>query len=161
MNTIPDIGVHDALGRHGRVCFPFPWITDELSTGPGRQRGDHLLDLPQPRARLQRRSASSGSTSSRPARRPGARMRHGWLARIPATTDEERAGYDELFATVHAAVRDEDFAMLPQCGDGIRNGQHDHMLIGRNEIGVQHVVKTFAAELGLDLGRRSAPLRPP
>ena len=34
--------------------------------------------------------------------------------------------------------------MLPQCGDSIRNGQHDHMLIGRNEIGVQPVVRTFA-----------------
>jgi len=39
--------------------------------------------------------------------------------------------------------------MLPQCGEGSCQGQHEHMLIGRNEIGVQHLVRTFAAALGL------------
>lgn len=29
--------------------------------------------------------------------------------------------------------------------------EHDHMIIGRNEIGVQHMIKTFAAELGVAL----------
>ncbi len=38
---------------------------------------------------------------------------------------------------------DEDFAVLPGCGQGARDGQHEHMVIGRNEIGVQHVVTTF------------------
>ena len=35
-------------------------------------------------------------------------------------------------------------AMPPQCGEGVRHGQHDHMIIGRNEIGVQHMIKVFA-----------------
>jgi hypothetical protein len=48
-------------------------------------------------------------------------------------------------------VVDEDFAMLPQCGEGVRHGQHDHMIIGRNEIGVQHMIKVFAQELGVAL----------
>jgi choline monooxygenase len=52
---------------------------------------------------------------------------------------------------VHAAVRDEDFAMLPQCGQAVRHGQHDHMIIGRNEIGVQHMIRVFADELGVSL----------
>ena len=52
---------------------------------------------------------------------------------------------------MHAAVRDEDFAMLPQCGEGVRRGQHDHMIIGRNEIAVQHMIKVFADELGIAL----------
>ncbi len=77
------------------------------------------------------------------------------MAKLPAETDDDRAGYDLLFEQVHAAVRDEDFGMLPQCGDGIRNGQHDHMLIGRNEIGVQHVVRSLAAALDLDLEARA------
>jgi len=34
--------------------------------------------------------------------------------------------------------------MPPQCGEGVRHGQHDHMIIGRNEIGVQHMIKVFA-----------------
>ena len=67
-------------------------------------------------------------------------------------TDEERAGYEAVYDQVHAAVRDEDFVMLPSCGDGVRNAQHDHMLIGRNEIGVQHMVRTLAADSGVELG---------
>jgi hypothetical protein len=34
----------------------------------------------------------------------------------------------------------------------VRQGQHDHMLIGRNEIGVQHMIKVFADELGIAMG---------
>jgi hypothetical protein len=48
-------------------------------------------------------------------------------------------------------VRDEDFVMLPQCGEGVRRGQHDHMITGRNEIAVQHMIKVFAQELGICL----------
>jgi choline monooxygenase len=79
-------------------------------------------------------------------------VRHSWLARVPAANDEARAGYDAIFDAVHAAVRDEDFAMLPQCGEGVSHGQHDHMIIGRNEIGVQHMIRVFAQELGIALG---------
>ena len=79
-------------------------------------------------------------------------VRHSWLARVPAENDDTRAGYEMIFNAVHAAVRDEDFAMLPQCGEGVRQGQHDHMVIGRNEIGVQHMIRVFAQELGVALG---------
>jgi hypothetical protein len=34
---------------------------------------------------------------------------------------------------------------------GCAPSQHDHMIIGRNEIGVQHMIKTFTAELGVAL----------
>lgn len=59
--------------------------------------------------------------------------------------------YDGIFAQVHAAVRDEDFTMLPQCGEGVRRGQHDHMVLGRNEIGVQHMVRVMAEKLKISL----------
>lgn len=49
------------------------------------------------------------------------------------------------------AYRNEDFAMLPSCGEGVRQGQHEHMVIGRNEIGVQHMVRVLAG-LGVNLG---------
>ena len=62
-----------------------------------------------------------------------------------------RARYSMIFEAVHAAVRDEDFAMLPQCGQGVRHGQHDHMIIGRNEIGVRHMIRVFAEQLGVAL----------
>jgi choline monooxygenase len=78
-------------------------------------------------------------------------VRHSWLARVPATTDEQRSAYDAIYDAVHAAVRDEDFVMLPQCGEGVRHGQHDDMIIGRNEIGVQHMIKVFSDQLGVAL----------
>jgi nitrite reductase/ring-hydroxylating ferredoxin subunit len=160
MNTVPDIGVHEAFGLHHRICFPYPWIAlhddGEASWAPVDNVaviywvfpnlvlafspvGVELIDI-----------LPTGS----PTR---CVLRHGWMAKVPAQTDDERAGYDALFEQVHAAVRDEDFGMLPQCGDGIRNGQHDHMLIGRNEIGVQHVVRSFATALDLDLELAGPP----
>ena len=56
-----------------------------------------------------------------------------------------------MYERIHSAVRDEDFAMLPSCVDGVRNGQHDAMVLGRNEIAVQHMVRVLAGELGYDL----------
>ena len=79
-------------------------------------------------------------------------VRHGWMATTPWDDEDGRSGYEAIYELVHAAVRDEDFTMLPSCGDGVRNAQHDHMLIGRNEIGVQHLIRTLAGRLGIDLG---------
>ena len=70
---------------------------------------------------------------------------HGWMANEAAPNEETAQFYLDLYEQVHAAVRDEDFATLPSCGDGSVHGQHDHMLIGRNEIAVQHVVTTLQA----------------
>ena len=84
-------------------------------------------------------------------------VQHGWMATTPAPDDATRAGYLELYEAVHAAVRDEDFALLPSCGDGIRHAQHDHMVIGRNEIGVQNVVRAFVTALGPRSGRPRRP----
>ena len=41
--------------------------------------------------------------------------------------------------------------MLQSCYEAIRAAQHDHMVIGRNEPGVQQVVRSFAGALGVDL----------
>jgi hypothetical protein len=41
--------------------------------------------------------------------------------------------------------------VLPQCGEGVRHGQHDHIIIGRNEIGVQHMIKAFSDQLDVAL----------
>jgi hypothetical protein len=42
---------------------------------------------------------------------------------------------DLLLATRDKNGESHDFVVLPQCGEGVRHGQHDHMIIGRNEIG--------------------------
>lgn len=160
-NTIPDIGVHDALGPHHRLCFPYPWITahdehQDASWDPVDNVA--IIYWVFPNLVLAYSPVGVESIDILPAGSPTqCTLRHSWLARYPAIDDETRDGYDALFDQVHAALRDEDFGMLPQCGDGIRHGQHEHMLIGRNEVAVQHVVRSFASALALDLAASSPP----
>lgn len=156
MNTLANTHVYDEFGDHHRIGFPFNWINQLEGTEPADNWdpvaqmgiiywvypnlilanspvGVEVIDI------LPEKSATTCT------------VRHSWMARYPATTDEQRSMYDEIFAQVHAAVRDEDFTMLPQCGEGVRRGQHDHMLLGRNEIGVQHMVSVMAGKLGIAL----------
>ncbi|HEX4865377.1 MAG TPA: aromatic ring-hydroxylating dioxygenase subunit alpha [Acidimicrobiales bacterium] len=156
-NTMSDITVQVALGRHQRVCFPLAWIDKKASNlEPVRnlamiywiwpnlvvafsEIGAELIDI------LPNLDASGRADPSR------CTVRHGWASRRPAASDAERSAYEQLYEQVHAALRDEDFGVLPQCGRAIAYAQHGHMIIGRNEIGVQHVVGTFCQALGVDL----------
>ncbi|MFF2395309.1 SRPBCC family protein [Nocardia sp. NPDC058114] len=154
-NTVANTSTHDAFGRHHRMGFPFNWIT-ALEADPSGS-WDPLMNMGviywiYPNLVLANSPVGVEILDMLPAGAPTrCTVRHSWMAKIPATTDEQRAVYDDIYAQVHAAVRDEDFAMLPQCGEGVRRGQHDHMIIGRNEIGVQHMIRTLAAELGIAL----------
>ncbi|MEO3784022.1 aromatic ring-hydroxylating dioxygenase subunit alpha [Actinocorallia sp. B10E7] len=155
-NTLPNTSIHDVFGRHHRMSFPFNWIT-ALTGDPDADRspsanmgviywifpnlilansmiGVEIIDL----------LPHDGPTTCT--------VRHSWMGITPAADDATLAMYQDVYENVHAAVRDEDFLMLPSCGDGVRNGQHDHMLIGRNEIGVQHMIHTMADVLDIDLG---------
>jgi nitrite reductase/ring-hydroxylating ferredoxin subunit len=160
-NTVPNTSTHDAFGRHHRLGFPFTWITaladgttGEVVEGadldPRGQMG--VIYWIHPNLVLANSPVGVEVIDILPGTDPvSCVVRHSWMGVVPATTDAERAGYEAVYDQVHAAVRDEDFVMLPSCGDGVRNGQHDHMVIGRNEIGVQHLVRTLAAELGIEL----------
>ncbi|GAB05096.1 phenylpropionate dioxygenase-like ring-hydroxylating dioxygenase large terminal subunit [Gordonia amarae] len=155
-NTLANTHVYDEYGEHHRIGFPFSWVTDLDGTDPDdtwepiRQMGviywiyPNLILANSP-VGVEVIDILPESSATR------CTVRHSWMAKYPATTDEQRAMYDTIFGQVHAAVRDEDFAMLPQCGQGVRRGQHEHMLIGRNEIGVQHMIKVMAGKLGLSL----------
>ena len=155
MNTLPNTAIYDEYGRHHRIGFPFIWITNlaEDPSGSWDVRDNMgVIYWIYPNLILANSSVGVEIIDMLPAGAPTrCTVRHTWMARIPATNDEMRAGYDAIYDAVHAAVRDEDFAMLPQCGEGVRRGQHDHMIIGRNEIAVQHMIKVFADELGVAL----------
>jgi nitrite reductase/ring-hydroxylating ferredoxin subunit len=151
-NTIADIALHEAFGRHHRLCFPEAWITAHDTGDTSWDPIDNVAIIYWlfPNLVLALSPVGVELIDILPAGSPTrCTVRHEWMAKTPVTTEQQRAGYDELFRQVHAALRDEDFGMLPQCGDGIRNAQHDHMLIGRNEIGVQHVVRALAGALGV------------
>ena len=146
-NTIADVAVHQSFGRHHRICFPFPWISSHDNGDSSWEPIDNMAIIYWVFPNLVVAFSNvgvelidilpEGSSSL-------SRVRHEWMARVPPVTDDDRAGYTDLFEQVHAAVRGEDFGMLPQCGDAIRHGQHEHMIIGRNEIGVQHVIHAMA-----------------
>lgn len=154
-NTLANTMVYDEFGKHHRIGFPFTWITNAdtdptASLDPSTNMG--VIYWVYPNLILANSPVGVEIIDMLPAGEPTrCTVRHSWMGRIPATNDEMRAAYDTVFEGVHAAVRDEDFAMLPQCGEGVRHGQHDHMIIGRNEIAVQHMIKVFAQELGVAL----------
>lgn len=156
-NTIPDTAVYQQLGHHHRVCFPTLGVKD-LSEDSNWDPIEHLANIYWIYPNLVLAFTQVGvelidilpgeSTTT-------CRVRHGWMARFPPTSPEQITGYENLYELVHAAVRDEDFGVLPQCGEAVLHARHSRMLIGRNEIAVQNVIKTFSAALGLDLTRLS------
>jgi choline monooxygenase len=155
-SALANTAIYDEHREHHRMGFPFHWIAN-LAGDPGGswdvRENMGVIYWVYPNLILANSSVGVEVIDILPAGSPTrCTVRHSWLARVPATSEDQRAGYDAIFAAVHAAVRDEDFAMLPQCGEGVRHGQHDHMIIGRNEIGVQHMIKVFAERLGVALG---------
>lgn len=154
-NTLANTTIYDEFGKHHRLGFPFNWITNvqtdpAASAEPSANMG--VIYWVYPNLILANSPVGVEIIDILPDGEPTrCTVRHSWMGRVPATTDDMRAGYDAIYEGVHAAVRDEDFAMLPQCGEGVRHGQHDHMIIGRNEIGVQHMIRVFAQELGVAL----------
>ncbi|WP_396903246.1 SRPBCC family protein [Mycolicibacterium sp.] len=155
-NTLPNTAIYDEFGRHHRIGFPFNWIKNlaedpSASFDPSANMG--VIYWVYPNLILANSPVGVEIIDMLPEGEPTrCTVRHSWMGRVPAMNDEMRAAYDAVYEGVHAAVRDEDFAMLPQCGEGVRHGQHDHMIIGRNEIAVQHMIKVFAQELGVALG---------
>ena len=154
-NTLPNTHVYDEWGKHHRIGFPFNWVTalaDDASGSWDPHQNMGVIYWIYPNLILANSPIGVEVIDILPAGEPTrCSVRHSWMGRVPATNDEMRAVYDEVYDNVHAAVVDEDFAMLPQCGEGVRHGQHDHMIVGRNEIGVQHMIKVFAQELGVAL----------
>lgn len=154
-NTVANTSVHDAFGKHHRMGFPFQWITaladdPDADWDPTNQMG--VIYWVYPNLVLANSPLGVELIDILPGTDPvSCVVRHGYMSKIPATDDEERAAYEAVYEQVHAAVEVEDFTMLPSCGDGVRNGQHEHMVIGRNEIGVQHLIRTLAGELHVEL----------
>jgi nitrite reductase/ring-hydroxylating ferredoxin subunit len=154
MNTVANTSAYDRFGRHHRLGFANPWIegAPDLDEHPNPLEYIVFIYWIYPNLVVAVSPVGVELIDILPGDEPVAcTVRHGWMALIPAGDAETRQGYTELFEQTHAAVRGEDFAVLPTCGDGIAHGQHDHMLIGRNEIGVQHVVRTLAGALDFHL----------
>lgn len=154
-NTVANTHIYDEFGRHHRIGFPYNWIYElvdnpDSSWDPKDRMG--LIYWVYPNLVLANSQLGVEIIDMLPASSPTrCTVRHSWMARYPATDDDMRAFYHDVYNQVHAAVRDEDFVMLAQCGEAVRHAWHDHMVIGRNEIAVQHMIRVFAGELGVAL----------
>lgn len=72
-------------------------------------------------------------------------MRHTSLARRPSLSEAERKEYAGLWEILSAVFTGEDAAALERAGEGLAHTARDHLLIGRNEPGVQHIVRVLRA----------------
>ncbi len=160
-NTVGNTTVFDSFGLHHRIAFPSPWIANAPDEVGSALDYVSIVYSVFPNLVLAVSVVGTEIIEILPGDDPGTcSVLHGWMATTPATDEATRTGYLDLYEAVHAAVRNEDFTMLPSCGEGIRQAQHDHMVIGRNEIGVQNVVRAFATTLDLDLSAPTAPTAP-
>ncbi|MCY4424411.1 MAG: aromatic ring-hydroxylating dioxygenase subunit alpha [Acidimicrobiaceae bacterium] len=157
MNTVANTMVFDAFGRHFRLGLPFNAITalrDDPSGSWDPRDNMGIIYWVYPALMLANSPFGVEVLDILPAGAPTrCVVRHGFMYRTAANSDEDRLRYQSVYERVHSAVRDEDFAMLPSCGDGVRNGQHEAMVLGRNEIAVQHMVRVLAEELAYDLAQ--------
>jgi hypothetical protein len=72
-------------------------------------------------------------------------LRHTSLARRPALSASERENYLGIWDAVTALFTGEDAAALERAGDGVAHTARDHFIVGRNEPGVQNMVRTLQA----------------
>jgi len=152
--TVSNTSAFDSFGSHFRLSFACNWIMD----APEAESHDRPLDYSvfiywvYPNLILAVSPVGVEIIDILPGAHPTqCEVSHSWMATVPAADEITKQGYLDLFEGVHKAVREEDFAMLPTCGNAVRHGQHTHMVIGRNEIGVQHLVKMFAEKFNFDL----------
>ena len=70
-------------------------------------------------------------------------MRHTSLARRPSLTEVERKDYTGLWEILSAVFTGEDVAALERAGEGLAHTARDYLLIGKNEPGVQNVIRVL------------------
>lgn len=70
-------------------------------------------------------------------------LRHTSLARRPSLTESEREVYEGIWEILSAVFTGEDVVALERAGDGIAHSARDHLLIGRNEPGVQNIIRVL------------------
>jgi len=157
-NTVANTSVHDAFGMHHRLGFPFNWITGVREKPESQWVASENMGLIYwvfPNLVLANSPVGVEIIDILPGEDAGSCVvSHGWMGRTPPAemTDDLLATYEGVYEQVHYAIREEDFTMLPSCGEGIQKGAHDHMVVGRNEIGVQHTIRTLCHRLGIDPG---------
>ncbi len=100
-NTLANTGVYDEFGKHHRIGFPFNWITalDEDPSGSWDPRANMgVIYWIYPNLILANSPVGVEIIDILPAGEPTrCTVRHSWMARVPAATDDDRAAYDAIY----------------------------------------------------------------
>jgi len=146
---VGDSAAFDRFGRHHRLLSGVRSLTALSEHAAARVHDDSHLVVGYwvyPNLVVIQSSRTIDLVQFQPGSDPGScLMRHTSLARRPSLTDAERAGYEGLFEILSGVFTGEDAAALERVGEGLAHTARGHLLIGRNEPGVQHMIRTLRA----------------
>lgn len=151
--TAVDLAIYDRFGPHLRYCLPL-FGRDGIEDLRARMAADEPIDW---RTIAQVWLISPGILIANDSwgldigfMEPGtttdtAFFRYGWMG--SAQAPEGMPSLEEMTTRAGMAVR-EDAPVWAGCGRGLKYGQHESALIGRNELGVQMFHRALAEETG-------------
>ncbi|MGI9592238.1 MAG: aromatic ring-hydroxylating oxygenase subunit alpha [Myxococcota bacterium] len=146
---VGDAGAFDRFGRHHRLLSGVSSLYELSAQAAARVDDDAHLVLAYwvyPNLVVAVARPSIDLIQLQPGADPGSCiLRHTLLARRPSLSESEREDYTRLWELLGAVFTGEDGAVLERAGDGIAHTARDHLLIGRNEPGVQNIIRTLQA----------------
>ena len=144
---VGDAAAFDRFGRHHRLLSGMGSLYQLSAEAAARVRDDSHLVLAYwiyPNLVVTHQSLTIDLVQFQPGAEPGVcSMRHTSLARRPSLSEVERRHYDRIWQAISAVFTGEDVAALERAGDGIAHSGREHLLIGRNEPGVQNIIRTL------------------
>ena len=144
---IDDSGGFDRFGRHHRLLYGMSSLYDLSEQDVGQVHDETHIVVAYwvyPNLVLIHQSRTIDLIQFQPGDDPGSCiMRHTSLARHPSLSEPERKDYTGLWEILSAVFTGEDVAALERAGDGIAHSARDHLLVGKNEPGVQNVIRAF------------------
>lgn len=144
---VNDSGGFDLFGRHHRLLTGVSSLYD-LSEQAAEQVRDstHIVVAywVYPNLMVIHSSPSIDLIQIQPGTDPGSCiLRHTLLARRSSLTKAERENYTGLWELLNAVFTGEDADALERAGDGIAHTARDYFVIGKNEPGVQNIIRTL------------------
>ncbi len=151
-----DSAAFDLFGRHHRLLSGMSSLYELSEQDAERVEGDEHLVVVYwiyPSLIAIHTSTTIDLVQFQPGADPGSCcLRHTLLARRASLSEAERRDYMGIWEMLSAVFTGEDVAALERAGDGIAHSARDHLVIGKNEPGVQNVIRTLQAAYA----RRSA-----
>lgn len=146
---VDDSAAFDLFGRHHRLVSGMSSLHDLSEQAAKQVHNDAHIVVAYwiyPNLVVIHSSPTIDLIQFQPSVDPGSCiMRHTSLARRTSLTEAERKAYMGIWEILSAVFTGEDVAALERAGDGIAHSARDYLLIGKNEPGVQNIIRTLRA----------------